>query len=96
MLHGKKLEQMTPHERVNLIDSEFPFCVDILKVIGSFLAETDSTKWDVRHEEALSNMLSSVGIKLARIKELVDFNNAQLLDFVEKEGTVEKENLPEE
>jgi len=89
MLFIKDIEEMTPHERINFIDSEFPFCVDIIKVIASFLADTDSSKWDVRHEEALSNMLSSVGNKLSRIKAAVDYNNEQLIKYVKLKSTIE-------
>jgi hypothetical protein len=77
----KKISEMTPSERVNLIDGEFPFCIDILKVIGSFLEDTDSSKWVTRHEESLSKMIAILYNKLAQIKEAIDINNQQLLDL---------------
>ena len=76
-----KISEMSSSERVNLIDGEFPFCIDILKVIGSFLADTDSSKWVTRHEESLSKMIAILYNKLAQIKEAVDLNNEQLIEL---------------
>ena len=80
-MNEKRISEMTPSERVNLVDGEFPFCIDILKVIGSFLSNTDSTKWVVRHEESLSKMIAILYDKLAQIKEAVDLNNEQLIEL---------------